>query len=482
LAPLSSASASSAADTFVKVYAKVSSQPQYAGVFNVDVQATSDGGKIVLALTQSSTGVGVTWVVKLDATGVPQWQREVGCLTGAPGDYADAVSVQQTADGGYVLGGGTIDCGSKGSCPALSGRTCALVDKLAPNGSLEWARAYAAGSSSSAIDQIRQTSDGGYIAAGSTTAANQSNGALIMRLDSAGKVLWQRALGPTTSTQAYFNSVQVALDGGYVAAGVYQTGTQSSVLAVKFDRNGTILWQRAFNNLDSRGTPIGFARAFSIADTADGGYAVAGQMANNQTPGVCCWGGLLLKLDSTGAIKWQTAYSGGRYCYSNGLNETCVNVAPTINSVRQSVDGGYLLAGDDSLELTDSAPIEPWLAQVSPTGQLVWQHFYYRINPVSQRPIGGEMSGATTSQSGGAFGLGFTENLKNGIQELYGVNTNSSGTVTACSEVHDATALAQILPGLAGFAPTLGISDSITPNNVSPATTTPTLISVSRDC
>src|SRR5215469_1586035 len=185
--------------TFVKAYTALVNGSQL-NLTPLDVQATSDGGYVALAETQSAAGLGVDWLVKLSATGVPQWQEQVGCASpqGAPGDYADGVSVQQTVDGGYVVAGGTIDCGSGSSCPPLSGRSCALVEKLDPAGRLTWARAYAAGPDGSALSQIRQAADGGYIAAGSFTDASQNTGALLLKLDSAGNVQWQKDLGPTS--------------------------------------------------------------------------------------------------------------------------------------------------------------------------------------------------------------------------------------------------------------------------------------------
>src|SRR5499427_735626 len=247
-----------------------------------DVQATSDGGYIALAVTGSVTGLGVNWLVKLSATGVPQWQEQVGCASpqGAPGDYADGVSVQQTADGGYVVAGGTIDCGSGSSCPPLSGRSCALVEKLDPAGRLTWARAYAAGPDGSALQQIRQTADGGYIAVGSFTDASQDTGALLLKLDSAGNVQWQKDLGPAGATGAYFNAVQQTADGGYVAAGAYYTPVAgpapTQVLVARFAADGSLAWQHGFASLGSAGAPTSVAVARSIISTADGGYAVAG--------------------------------------------------------------------------------------------------------------------------------------------------------------------------------------------------------------
>src|SRR5215472_10485307 len=154
--------------TFVKAYAALVNGSQL-NLTPLDVQAASDGGYIALAETQSAAGLGVDWLVKLSATGVPQWQEQVGCASpqGAPGDYAYGVSVQQTADGGYIVGGQAVDCGSGSTCAPLSGRSCALVEKLDSAGTLTWARVYPASLNGSVLDQIRQTADGGYIAVGS---------------------------------------------------------------------------------------------------------------------------------------------------------------------------------------------------------------------------------------------------------------------------------------------------------------------------
>src|SRR5262249_56060281 len=115
-----------------------------------------------------------------------------GGAGGGRGDCGWGVSVQQTGDGGYSVGGQTIDGGSGSACPPLSGRSCALVEKLDSAGKLTWARVYAVSLTGTVIDQIRQTTDGGYIAAGSFTGPNQYTGALILKLDSAGNVQWQK--------------------------------------------------------------------------------------------------------------------------------------------------------------------------------------------------------------------------------------------------------------------------------------------------
>src|SRR5437867_13361025 len=70
-----------ASRTFVTAYGNTSRQVEY-GLTPESVAATSDGGYVALALTDSPTGVGVNWILKLSASGRPQWQRELGCAPG----------------------------------------------------------------------------------------------------------------------------------------------------------------------------------------------------------------------------------------------------------------------------------------------------------------------------------------------------------------------------------------------------------------
>src|SRR5262249_15347436 len=159
------------------------------------------------------------WLLNLSSTGSPQSQLEVGCLSGAPGDYSIGSSLAQTSDGGHALGGGTIGCGSESNCPEGSGITCALVEKVSSTGAVQWARVYAAGAHSSVIDKIRSTSDGGLVAEGATTDSDGSNSGLVLKLDSQGNVQWERQMGAGSSPQELLNDIQQTADGGYVTTG-----------------------------------------------------------------------------------------------------------------------------------------------------------------------------------------------------------------------------------------------------------------------
>jgi hypothetical protein len=360
------------------------------------------------------------------------------------------------------------------------------VEKLDSAGELTWARVYQAGPDGSALQQIQQTADGGYIAAGSFQDAQQDTGALLLKLDSAGNVQWQRNLGPSGSTQAYFASVRQAADGGYVATGNDYTPTASPastlVLVAKFSATGSLAWQHGFTTPGSSTTPTSATHTDAVIQTSDGGYAVAGIWTDPTFNGTDPAGALLFKLDASGGLQWQKAYSGGVYCFSNGFSETCANIGATGQCLHQTTDGGYVLAGDSHLELAGEAPIEPWLAKVDTSGNLVWQHLYYQTYAPTGAPLGEDFQGSAPAPDGGFLATGPTLNYNTQKDELYAVKTDSSGLAGTCGDIHPATPLQAINPGLAAAAPSLPLSTATTQAASSPINAVATSISTQQDC
>jgi hypothetical protein len=476
-----STAAQPASRSFVTAYGNTSRQVEY-GLTPESVGVTSDGGYIALALTDSSDGFLKNWLLKLNASGRPLWQREVGCANGAPGDYGLGVSAQQTSDGGYVLGGGILGCGG-------SYNQRALVEKLDAQGRVVWASAYPAGPHDSGITQIRQTSDGGYISVGSASDPSLYTGALILKLDAAGRVQWQRKLGPIGSTVAYFNAVQQTSDGGYVAIGEYSVlgGNYPypiSVLVAGFDPSGNVRWQRGFNNVDNQGSANGYQTALAGIQTSDGGYMAVGKWSNTPPSPFAVAdsaGVLLLKLDSSGNIAWQKTYNGGIYCYFNGYGTTCTVIIALAYSVHQTADGGYVLAGLGQLELLDSVPQVPWLAKFDSDGNLLWQYFYYDVYSTG-RPISQYFASSTPTNDGGFMGLGFTE--KNDVTflgELYAVKTDSSGLVGTCDQQHEATPFHFVDPAMTMLSSSLPVDTTVSPgSNVSTRARTTSVLKIDK--
>jgi hypothetical protein len=116
------------------------------------VQQTTDGGYIITGRTYSSERYDDVWLLKTDADGDTLWTRTYG---GDGGD--EGWSVQQTTDGGYIVAGATISFGA--------GDYDAWLLKTDADGDTLWTRTYG----STDMDwgySVQQTAEGGYIVAG----------------------------------------------------------------------------------------------------------------------------------------------------------------------------------------------------------------------------------------------------------------------------------------------------------------------------
>ena len=231
------------------------------------IQQTTDGGYILCGYTSSTNGAVTTgpggWIVKLNSTGTIQWQKSIG-------NYMNCI--QQTTDGGYVAAGYTN---------GPLGNTDYHIVKLNPSGTTQWQKYYG-GTSIDSAEYIEQTTDGGYIVAGTSDSSNtnvtNNNGSddyWLLKLNSLGELQWQKALGG--STYDYGKSVHQTSDGGFITCG-YTYSTNGMVTGnhgsadywvVKLDNLGSVVWQKT---LGGSGTDWGR----SIQQTTDGGYIVAG--------------------------------------------------------------------------------------------------------------------------------------------------------------------------------------------------------------
>jgi hypothetical protein len=117
------------------------------------VQATADGGYVVAGSTTSfGAGNSDAWVLKLDASGNILWQKTYGGEL-----YDTAYAVQATADGGYVVAG---QWDFSGSCNSCGGKAALL--KLDAGGNVVWQKA----SGLDHLISVQPTADGGYVATG----------------------------------------------------------------------------------------------------------------------------------------------------------------------------------------------------------------------------------------------------------------------------------------------------------------------------
>ena len=231
---------------------------------------TSDGGYMVAGTRESLVFDDLTvWLIKLDSNGEVEWQKTYGGLNQARTKHYNALgsSVQQTIDGGYIVGGTVFGTGTQ-SCEFL-------VLKVDADGKIEWQKAYGGGDCEQA-ETIQQTSEGGYIISG-ITRSDSPGGAdtsyWVLKLDSLGGVEWEKAYGRELSDG--LPSIQQTSDGGYIVTGTTNTIVPGNLFAdleswtVKLDADGNIEWQKLYGGSGLDGTN-------TVQHTESGGYFLTG--------------------------------------------------------------------------------------------------------------------------------------------------------------------------------------------------------------
>jgi hypothetical protein len=270
------------------------------------------------------------------------WARAYGGI-----DDDEAYSVQQTSDGGYLVTGYTDSFG------AGFGSNIWVL-KLVASGNVSWQKTYG-GADDDDARSIQQTSDGGFVVAGYAESFGAGGYDFwILKLDASGNVTWQKTYGGGSKDVA--ESIQQTLDGGYVVAGYTESfgAGWSDVWVLKLDASGTVQWQKTYG-----GSSID--RAYSIQQTSDGGFVVAGHTWSFGAGLNDFW---VLKLDASGNVSWQKAYGG----VSND----------EVFSVQQTTDGGFVVAGHTwsfGASLNDF-----WVLKLDASGSVAWQKTYGDAN------------------------------------------------------------------------------------------------------
>jgi hypothetical protein len=302
------------------------------------VQA-GDGGYVMAGSTLSYGAGGYDFLlVKTDANGNMQWNKPYG---GSNDDMA--YSVVQASDGGYAIAGWTKSY-------RVGGPDFCLV-KTDASGNTQWSRTYG-GTGSNYARSVVRTSDGGYAIAGFTSPGGSFN-FMLVKTDASGNMQWSKTYGGDYWERAY--SVVQTSDGGYALAGYtesYGAGSEDFWL-VKTDSSGNMQWNKAYGgtNIDD---------AYSVVQTSDGGYALAGDTASHIYGKTEAW---LVKTDTSGNMQWSQTY---------GMP---VEIDIFAYSVVQGSDGGYALAGQDwNLILGDPnyGKSDFWLAKTDASGNIEW--------------------------------------------------------------------------------------------------------------
>lgn len=197
---------------------------------------TSDGGLAILAYGSSTDGdvtnhkhsgyTGV-WLIKTDANGNKQWDK---CYEAGTEAYAN--SIEQTDDGGFIIGaeakGNGYDC-----TDYLGGIDRDIwVIKTDASGNMQWSKCYG-GTKNEVCSKVVASRFGGYIIGGATLSTdfdvqqNYGNGDnIVIVTDASGNIVWTKTYGGTQ--YEYLLDLAETRDGGIITAG-YASSTDMDI-------------------------------------------------------------------------------------------------------------------------------------------------------------------------------------------------------------------------------------------------------------
>ncbi len=348
---------------------------------------TSDGGYFLgghstgdISFDKSEDAIGHFdyWVVKLNSSGDIVWQNTIG---GTGPDYL--WFTQQTLDSGFILCGYS-GSGISGDKTELSnGGDDFWIIKLNSSGELEWQNTIGGDYLDIALS-IDQSSDGGYILGGYTgsdiSGDKTENGFgdwdyWVLKIDSIGNIEWQKTLGGSNN-DILFSVLQTFsgeyLVGGYSSSGITGNKTVASkgsndYWIIKLSIYGDILWQKSIGGSSNDELKI-------LKQSADGGFLLGGSsysgISGDKTEvSRGSWDFWIVKMDEAGTIEWDKTIGGSTIDYLNSMDLT--------------FDGNFILGGysnssisGDKTEASFGGPVfgaDYWAVKLAETGEILWQ-------------------------------------------------------------------------------------------------------------
>jgi hypothetical protein len=282
------------------------------------IAATTDGGYIAGGhatstdgdLTGLTTTNGDVWIVKVDASGNKLWSKTFG-----GSDFEEATGIVQTPDGGYVFCA-TTKSTDKDITFSKGGKDVWIV-KLNSAGEVVWKRTLG-GSNDDVATGLIKDGDGNLIVCATTKSVNGDvtnyNGGIsdgwVVKLDGAGNSIWSKTLGSIYADEA--NAITLLPSGDFAIAGntfSYMPGWRfnGDYMMVKLNRNGAIIQERAIGS-------YGLDKAYGITATPDGGIIltgyvteVGGDVSSPQYGVNDIW---TVKLDASANKVWDKTFGG----------------------------------------------------------------------------------------------------------------------------------------------------------------------------
>jgi hypothetical protein len=328
-----------------------------------------------------------------------KWQK---CLGGLRDDNGH--SMVKTSDGGYILAGTTYSYEEDVQGNHPDGHSDLWVVKLTSLGSIEWQKCLGGNEEDGAVS-ITQTTDDGYIVAGSVfsdsgdVVGNHGRYDIwVVKMTTSGSIEWKKCLGG--SDLDHPSSIIQTLDGGYVIAGntnsydgdvsgKHQNNKFSNdAWVIKLTSAGQIQWQKPLGGSGSES-------AQSILQLSDSSFVFVGSTTSNDGDVSGIHGdrgftdGWLVKISSTGNLLWQK-------CIGGDSGDYFANIITT-------KDAGFVVTGTTNRygKSWDEYQGDLWVLKLDSIGTTKWQ----RVVAGNQGDFGGAV---TQSIDGGYIVSGVT--------------------------------------------------------------------------
>jgi hypothetical protein len=270
----------------------------------------------------------------------------------------------------------------------------ASVSVIATNIVVDWDHTFGGLEDDGAISII-QTSDGGFAVTGRTGSYGAGDADIwLVKTDGDGKPIWNITYGGVLADIAF--SVIQTEDGGFVLAGVTSSfgAGGRDFWVVKTDVNGQHEWNQTYG-----GPEDDVFRA--IVQTTDGGFALLGGTRSYGVVGDQDW--WLLKIDSNGQEEWNRTFGGSG-------NERGLSMVHT-------ADGGFALVGGTTSYGVGGT--DYWLIKTNATGDPEWNQTYGDTFD--------DFPNALTQTTDGGFVLAGAFMSYGAVRDIWLVKTDASG-------------------------------------------------------
>ncbi len=257
-----------------------------------------ENGYIIVGTTNSSgAGNDDILILKTDLNFNTVWSKTIG---GNQNDFPR--SIIACSDGGYAILGSTFSFGV--------GDEEIILIKLSQDLELQWVKTYGRSNAERGFCIIEDSD--GYIIGGTTTSGK---GALVIKTDLSGSVIWSRTYGFNASSARCFNVLKTE-DGNYLFDGPFKRSSQDfAYMLIEVNPSGNLIMAKSYNGNGNDHTR-------DILKVDGDGYYVFG---HSTSFGNGSWDFLLLKVDLYGNFQWARNYGNIEDLWSSEILLTSDN-------------------------------------------------------------------------------------------------------------------------------------------------------------